>query len=90
MRRRTIATVLNFVVPGTGLWYLGKVGFGCLNFLIALLVPALALYFGGEHAHYIFLAIAAGSAGFAHALATRTHRLQTAGETRATDSVESR
>lgn len=71
MKRRTIATILNFVLPGAGLWYLDRKKSAGVNLVLAILIPALgSMPWSGEHAHYFFLAVAAGSAGYAHAVGT--------------------
>jgi len=70
MTRRTIATCLNFVLPGAGLWYLSHPAVGFVNLLIAIAAPAIGLVLFPEHAHYALLAVAAGSAGFAHTFST--------------------
>jgi hypothetical protein len=70
-----VATILSFVVPGLGLAYLGKVGWGLVNLAaVAAAAAAGAAVFPAafwEHAHYAALAFAAGSAGLAHAVALR-------------------
>ncbi|MCA9013430.1 MAG: hypothetical protein KDB01_26955, partial [Planctomycetaceae bacterium] len=55
--------------PGAGLWYLGRRKSAAVNLLVALVIPLMALStdFLAEHAQWVFLAIAAGSAGIAHA-----------------------
>jgi len=68
MSRPTIAAVLSFVIPGAGLWYLGDHRRATKNFLLAVLLTALGVSSAYEHVHYLFLAIAAGSAGYAHAV----------------------
>lgn len=73
MKHRTIATALNFVIPGAGLWYLGLKKAGILNLLVAILIPTvIGMFWPGEHVLYVLLAVAAGSAGFAHAAGSRT------------------
>ncbi|HIE96519.1 MAG TPA: hypothetical protein EYG03_22000 [Planctomycetes bacterium] len=69
MSRSTIAAVLSFVIPGAGLWYLGNRGGAVLNLAAAVLLTVLGTVSQREHVHYLFLAIAAGSAGYAHAAA---------------------
>ena len=69
MSRSTIAAVLSFVIPGAGLWYLGNRGRAVLNFTAAVLLTLIGAVSQREHVHYLFLAIAAGSAGYAHAAA---------------------
>ena len=78
MKHPAIATLLNFVIPGAGLWYLGYRGWGMLNLLVATaivlgtatLVPGLF----NEHMHYVIFAVAAGSAGLAHSMARGKNR----------------
>ncbi len=72
MKQRTIATALSFIVPGLGLVYLGKKSAGALNIFLAFAVPVvIGLAWTNEYLHYVFLAIATGSAGYAHAAGTR-------------------
>ncbi len=70
MQRATTAAILSLLIPGAGLWYSGHGRMGIVNFLIALGLPAAGFLTGfmAEHVHYVFLAIAAGSAGLAHAM----------------------
>lgn len=72
MSKSRIAAVCSFLVPGSGLVYLGKWVWGVTN--LALATGAVLLLSSSptisEHIHYVFLAIAAGSAGLAHAAAT--------------------
>lgn len=74
MKKSTIATALNFVIPGSGLWYLGKRSWAVANILVATpVVFVLASHpLLGERVHYVILAAAAGSAGLAHAIGSRT------------------
>ena len=69
MSRSAVATVLSFVVPGAGLWYLNHRAKAAMNLLVAILLTVLGAMSQREHVHYLFLAIAAGSAGYAHAVA---------------------
>jgi hypothetical protein len=71
MKRSFTAAFLSAVLPGAGLWYLGRRGPAICNFLVALSVPLICLTAGflSEHILWIFLAIAAGSAGLAHSQA---------------------
>ena len=82
MKSSTIAAVFNFCIPGAGLWYLGKRKLATVNFIIACVVPSALSIAAPEliagRLHYVLLAIAAGSAGFAHAVATRNSRSQQA------------
>lgn len=70
MKHSTKAAILSLVLPGAGLWYCGRRKMAVVNFIIALSVPAVGLTMGflAEHLQWIFLAIAAGSAGLAHAM----------------------
>ncbi len=70
MQRATRAAILSLLIPGAGLWYSGHGRLGIINFVVALCLPAAGFLTGfmAEHVHYVFLAIAAGSAGLAHAL----------------------
>lgn len=69
MKRSTKAATLSFLLPGAGLWYLGESGHAIINFLVAVVISGFALISTHEHLHYAFLAIAAGSSGYAHAAA---------------------
>lgn len=69
MKRSTKAAAFSFFLPGAGLWYLGEYGHAVVNFIVAAILSVLALATGHEHLHYAFLAISAGSAGYAHAAA---------------------
>ena len=73
-----LATALSVILPGAGLGYVGKWTAAALNFAAAVALPLLALLFGskeiGEHIHYLILAIAAGSGGWAHATAVGHNR----------------
>ena len=70
MKRSTKAAFLSLMIPGAGLWYCGRRGLAIANFLLAVAVPAIGLTMGflAEHIQWVFLAIAAGSAGLAHAM----------------------
>lgn len=69
MKRSTKAATLSFLLPGAGLWYLGESAHAIINFAVAIVLAALALFSSHEHLHYALLAIAAGSSGYAHAAA---------------------
>lgn len=71
MRSTVTAPLLNALLPGAGMWYLGRPGRAIANFGLAVLITAVASVFGSEHIHYVLLAIAAGSAGYAHAAAAQ-------------------
>ena len=72
MKRSTLAAALSLVVPGAGLWYCGRRGMAAFNLLIAVAVPLAGIYAGfvAEYILWVFLAIAAGSAGLAHSQAS--------------------
>ncbi len=74
MRKSTIAALMSVVIPGAGLVYCGRVRLALVNLVMALVVPLVAVWAGfpGEHVLWLVLAIAAGSAGFAHATAEKT------------------
>ena len=70
MKKRNLAATLSFIVPGAGLWYLGRHRWAIANILA---VTGLVLSAGGveaiaERIHYVILTVAAGSAGLAHAV----------------------
>jgi hypothetical protein len=71
MKRSTRASLLSLALPGAGLWYCGWRKSAILNFLVAAAIPVVGLTtdFLFEHIQWIFLAIAAGSAGIAHSAA---------------------
>lgn len=74
MKSPRTATVVNFFLPGAGLLYLGKIWMAVANVAVAIGVPLLwtmGTQDGTDFLHYIALAIAAGSAGFAHAVASK-------------------
>lgn len=75
MKPATNAALLSFLVPGAGLWYCGRRGFALLNLGIAILCPLIGMTLGfmGEHMLWVLLAVSAGSAGLAHAMASRVH-----------------
>jgi hypothetical protein len=78
MKRSTKASLCSLILPGAGLWYLGRRKSAAINLLVALVIPAMALStdFLAEHAQWIFLAIAAGSAGVAHAASGSTQEFE--------------
>jgi hypothetical protein len=73
MKKSTVAAVLNFVIPGAGLWYLGRKTWAAANLLGAtiLVLGITAVGQLSEQVHYVILAVAAGSAGLAHTVGTR-------------------
>ena len=70
MKRSTKASLLSFFLPGAGLWYCGWRKWAVVNFLLAAAIPIVGLTTGffSEHIQWVFLAVAAGSAGIAHAM----------------------
>jgi hypothetical protein len=73
MKKPWLAFVFSLLIPGAGLAYLGKWKWALLNFVLVQ-VPILLIVLKpipslNEHIHYILLALAAGSAGVAHAVA---------------------
>ena len=73
MRRSTTSALLSLILPGAGLLYCGRPLPALANLLFAVACPlaALRLDFLGEHVLWLFLGIAAGSAGLAHAMASQ-------------------
>ena len=68
-----LATILNGLVPGLGLAYLGRWAFAAANFIIATTV-LVGCFVGQnptimEHIHWVFLILIVGSAGIAHGMA---------------------
>ncbi len=70
MKHSTKAALLSLVIPGAGLWYCRRRGLAVANFLLAVGVPIIGFSMGflSEHIQWVFLAIASGSAGLAHAM----------------------
>ncbi len=70
MKRSTKASLLSFVLPGAGLWYCGWRKSAIVNFVLAAAIPIVGLTTGffSEHIPWVFLAVAAGSAGIAHSM----------------------
>ena len=72
MSLATRARILNFLLPGAGLGLLGKWKLAVVNVFVAVVVMIAASVLGGvfaEEFHYVWLVIASGSAGWAHAAA---------------------
>lgn len=90
MKRRTLPIVLNAVIPGAGLWYLGFAGMAIANLSLAVLIPLVGSFWFSEHVHWLFLAVAAGSAGVAHAMADQQAASQSTSHSSGSgDSAES-
>jgi len=79
MKNRNIAASLNFFVPGSGLWYLGKRRWAIANLFAAtgILLSAGGIEVAAERIHYVILAVAAGSAGLAHAVGSNRGKAST-------------
>jgi hypothetical protein len=72
MSLATRARILNFLLPGAGMGLLGKWKLAVVNVLVAVVVLVAAVALGGTFAdeiHYVWLVVASGSAGWAHAVA---------------------
>jgi|SaaInlStandDraft_1057018.scaffolds.fasta_scaffold441166_1 hypothetical protein len=72
MKKSTIAAATSLVIPGAGLWYLGKRAMGMVNLLVATAIIVLLAGLVSDQIHYVILAVAAGSAGLAHAIGSRS------------------
>ena len=86
MKRPVISFVLSAVLPGAGLWYVGKRGWGLLNFLVVLVVGLVLPYVLlrdviADSIHYFWIACAAGSGGLAHAVAFQVNEKEETCET---------
>jgi len=71
-----LAFLLSFIIPGAGLWYVGKPGWGLINLLVVMFGGiGLLFMFPAEiienYFHYLALFCAAGSGGVAHSVALR-------------------
>lgn len=69
-----VAFLLSLAIPGVGLWYLGYWKWGAINLLVVTFVLGLLIMIPlvpgvDEYIHYVMLALAAASAGVAHAFA---------------------
>lgn len=74
-----LAFLLSFVLPGAGLCYADKWGWGVVNFVVVQIALLMAL--NGpvdspvyEYFHYLVLILSAGSAGVAHAVTAQLTR----------------
>jgi hypothetical protein len=79
MKSPLLAFTLNFFLPGAGLWYLGKPGWGAANFFVVLAIGIAAAGLLPEEAfdkysRYLALVCASGSGGLAQALAQQLNR----------------
>lgn len=78
-KKPLIAGILNFTLPGLGLLYLGYKKAAIINFaLVNVTLIAFTVGFADptliEHVHYLFLGLAALSAGYAHGVAASRHK----------------
>lgn len=76
-RRPLAAGILSLMLPGLGLFYLGYRRAAILNFLLVNAAILMMLWMDPhvvEHVHYLFLGLAALSAGYAHGVATSSMR----------------
>lgn len=73
MRKSTIAALMSLLIPGAGLLYCGRMRLALVNMDLGLMLPLAVVWAGfpSEHVLWLILAIAAGSAGFAHATAQK-------------------
>jgi hypothetical protein len=76
MKNPWYAFALSLIVPGAGLAYCHKWTWAVGNLaLVTLAIAAVVFFFPDSvvynHIHYLIVALAAGSAGFAHAVATQ-------------------
>ena len=78
-KKALTAGILNFILPGLGLLYLGYRRAAAINFaLVNVILIVFTVGFADptliEHVHYLFLGLAALSAGYAHGVAVSKHR----------------
>lgn len=78
IKKPWVAFVCSLLVPGAGLAYLGKWLAGAVNLGVATAIVAVFLLAQPEksldYIHYVILLLAAGSAGLAHAWASRMNK----------------
>jgi len=77
-KRPFTAGMLSLFLPGLGLLYLGYKKAALINFALVNIVILLAFVWAEpqliEHVHYLFLGLAALSAGYAHGVAASKFR----------------
>lgn len=78
-RKPLIAGILNFVLPGLGLLYIGHRKGAIINFaMVNVTLIVFTVFLGDptviEHVHWLFLGLAALSAGYAHGVASSRER----------------
>ena len=79
MKSPLLAFTLNFFLPGTGLWYLGKMGWGIINLFVVLTVGLIAVLVLPEdvfdrYIRYLAIGCSGGSGGLAMALAQQMNQ----------------
>jgi hypothetical protein len=79
MKSPTLAFTLNFFLPGTGLWYLGKWGWGIVNFLVVFGIGVLLVFVLPDELfekciRYVAIGCAGGSGGLAMAIAKQMNQ----------------
>jgi len=75
VKKPWLAFVCSLLIPGAGLAYLGRWRAGLVNLCVATAIVAACWLIRPQssldYIHYVILVLAAGSAGLAHAWATR-------------------
>jgi TM2 domain-containing membrane protein YozV len=79
VKRTSVAFLLNFLLPGAGLAYLGKWRWAIINLAVVLLVGILAAFLLPEdifdsYIRYVALGCAGGSGALAQQLAAQMNR----------------
>ena len=80
-KKPLIAGILNFILPGLGLLYIGHKKGALINFVLVNVILVLVTFVFAdpqivEHVHWVFLGLAALSAGYAHGVAVSEERAQ--------------
>jgi hypothetical protein len=79
MKKPSVAFLLNFLLPGAGLAYLGKWKWAIINLAVVLLIGILAAFLLSEdifdrYIRYVAFGCAGGSGGLAQQLAAQMNR----------------
>jgi hypothetical protein len=79
MKSPLLAFTLSFFIPGAGLWYLGKPGWGLVNLFVVLAIGAAAvLILPGEafekYIRWVAVVCAGGSGGLSQALSQQQNQ----------------
>lgn len=79
MKKPFVAFLLNFLLPGAGLVYLGKWMWAFLNLGVVLLIGIAAAILLSDavfdnYARFIAMGCSGGSGGFAHAMANQMNK----------------